>query len=188
MDTGKLIKIKSYEKILRVVRRHFITFTPALLLLGLLLVLPLGLYWIFTDSLSAWMRSPIGEPLLILFTGMYYLSIFLFFYAYFIDFYLDMFIITNDRLIDVEQSGSFARTIAEVDLYQIQDASSEIKGIFQTLFNYGRLQIQTAGALPKFVVHNVPDPHNMRQMILELSAEDKKFHNKITQTADQNPR
>lgn len=176
MSTGKLIKLKSYEKTLHVVRRHFITFAPALFLLGCLIFLPVGLYWIFVRNFSGWLSSPIGQPLLILFAGTYYLFIFLFFFAYFIDFYLDMMIITNDRLIDVEQKGLFARSIAEVDLYQIQDASSEVQGIFSSMFNYGNLQIQTAGALPKFVVHNVPDPHHLRQLVLEMAAEDKKYH------------
>ncbi len=83
---------------------------------------------------------------------------------------------TNDRLVDIDQNSLFSRTVAEVDLYQVQDATSEVKGVFATLFNYGSVIIQTAGALPKFTLHNIPRPHNIREMILDLSAEDKKYH------------
>jgi uncharacterized membrane protein YdbT with pleckstrin-like domain len=144
-------------------------------LLGLMLFLPVGLYWILARNTDI-LTGSVSRPLSILFAGIYYLFVFLYFYAYFIDFYLDMLIITNDRLIDVEQKGVFSRSIAEVDLYQIQDASSEIKGAFSTLFNYGDIQIQTAGALPKFVIHNISSPHVLRQEILALAAEDKKYH------------
>jgi len=79
-------------------------------------------------------------------------------------------------LVDVRQISLFARTIAEVDLFQIQDVSSEVHGIFHSVFNYGDVYLQTAGPVPKFVLYNVPNPDKLRQAILELASEDKKFH------------
>lgn len=122
------------------------------------------------------LEGPISYPLLILLGSVYYLSLGLFFYSYFVDFYLDMWIITNDRLVDIEQTGLFARTVAEVDLYQIQDVSSDIRGFFPTLFNYGTLSLQTAGSIPKFIFYNIPRPHKLREEILALASEDKKYH------------
>ena len=43
-------------------------------------------------------------------------------------------IITNDRMVDMEQNGLLARTVAEADLYLIQDVTSEIKGLFGSIF------------------------------------------------------
>ena len=79
-------------------------------------------------------------------------------------------------MVDIDQITLFARKIAEVDLYQIQDASSEVKGFWGTLFNYGHVNIQTAGSIPKFSMENVPRPHQLRRTILDLAAEDKKYH------------
>ena len=120
--------------------------------------------------------GPISRPLLILFASTYYLSICLFFYGYFIDFYLDILIVTNDRLLDIEQKGVFARSMAEIELYQIQDITSEVEGFFPSLFNYGNMIIQTASAIPRVIMHNIPNPHALRQELLDLAAEDKKYH------------
>jgi len=51
-----------------------------------------------------------------------------------------------------------------------------IKGFFATLFKYGNLEIQTAGTVPKFIMENVPHPHELRQRLLDLAAEDKRHH------------
>lgn len=176
MGLDSFIHAKAYEKIIYRLRRHWFTFLPALLLFIVLLALPLGLYWIIANNFTAWLESETGFALLILFAAIYYLSVLLYFYTYFVTFYLDVLVMTNDRLVDIDQNSLFSRTVAEVDLYQVQDATSEVKGIFATLFNYGNVIIQTAGALPKFTLHNIPNPHEIRQKILDLSAEDKKYH------------
>lgn len=179
MDIKHFINQKSYEKVVMVGRRHFITFAPAaLFFLVLLIVLPIFSYWLVSNLFSETLVHPIYLPLLILGAGIYFLSVLLFFYTYFVAFYLDMTVITNDRLLDVKQQSLFSRTISELDLFQIQDATSEVKGFIPSLFNYGRVIIQTAGPVNQFVMNGVPDPHNLRQMLLNLSAEDKKFHNK----------
>jgi hypothetical protein len=87
-----------------------------------------------------------------------------------------MWIITNDRLIDVRQISLFAKSIAELDLYQIQDATSEVKGFFATIFKYGNVTLQTAGSVPKFIIYNTPNPDKIRELLLDLSAEDKRYH------------
>ena len=77
---------------------------------------------------------------------------------------------------DVEQKNLFARTISEVDLYRIQDVTSEVKGFVAHFFNYGDLTIQTAGAQEKFFVRNIPNPHGLRQKLLDLADADRKYH------------
>ena len=123
------------------------------------------------------MQIPTTPIILTLVGSSFYMALGLFFYSFFVEFYLDCWILTNDRLIDVRQISLFSRTIAEVDLYQVQDVSSEIKGLFPTIFNYGNVYLQTAGVIPKFIILNVSHPDKLRQTILNLSSEDKKFHN-----------
>ncbi len=176
MNVGKIIKIKSYETVEYVVRRHGITFASYLLIFIFLIGIPLVIYGLFYQAFANLTQSPVVFPLTILATSAYFLSIFLFFYSFFVEFYLDCWIITNDRLIDVRQISLFARTVAEVDLYQIQDVSSEVKGFFPTIFKYGNVYLQTAGPVPKFVLNNVPHPDQLRQAIIQLASEDKKFH------------
>ena len=178
MGINNLIHKKNYEKVAAKVRRHLITFIPTLLFFIAVALVPVGLFFLIQNIFPFFLTSTIIYPLLILLASLFYLSVLLFFYTSFIEFYLDLHIITNDRMVDVEQITLFARKIVEVDLYQIQDVSSEIKGFFATIFKYGTVQVQTAGSIPKFTMQNIPDPHGLRRLILDLAAQDKKIHNK----------
>jgi len=176
MILSSVIKIKSYEKIIYILRRHWITFFPYLLMFIFILLIPIAIYGLFASTFTSTMQNPITYPLIILAGSAYYLSTFLFFYSFFTDFYLDIWIVTNDRLVDIRQISLFARTIAEVDLYQIQDITSEVHGLFQTVFNYGNIYLQTAGSVPKFIIYNVHQPDKLREEIIELASADKKYH------------
>jgi len=176
MSIGELIKQKVYERIVFFLHRHLITFAPVIFVFILLIVAPIAFGYFLQSFFIPWWYNPLYQPLMILFASIYFLSVLMFFYSYFVTFYLDVWIITNDRLVDVRQTSLFSRTIAEVDLYQIQDATSEVKGFFASIFNYGNIYLQTAGPVPRFVLYNVPDPNHLREKILDLSAEDKKYH------------
>ena len=177
MSLETLIKEKPYEKIIFTIRRHPITFLPYIIFFLLLLAAPIALYWLVSHSaLFQYFQTQGGFIISVLGVSVYYLSTFLFFYSNFVDFHLDLWIVTNDRLIDMEQKSLFHRVISEVDLYQIQDASSEVQGFFPTIFNYGNIILQTAAEIPKFTFENVANPNGLREKILQLASEDKKFH------------
>lgn len=176
MNITNLIHKKEYEKILRIVRRDPITFIPYILVFVILMVMPVGVYWLINNMFPLLFQGDAAYVGAVLFASAYYLCLYLFFYSYFVAFYLDMWIVTNDRLIDVRQISLFGRSIAELDLYQIQDASSETTGFFASIFKYGDITLQTAGSVPKFILYDTPEPHELRQLILDLAAEDKRFH------------
>jgi hypothetical protein len=176
MPINKLIHTKDYEKVITQVRRHLITYVPTLFFFALLLLVPFGLYFLVQNLFPNLLTGSVSYPLLILSSSVYYLSVMLFFYTSFVEFYLDLHIVTNDRMVDINQITLFARKIAEVDLYQIQDVSSEVRGVFGTLFKYGNVDVQTAGSIPKFSMENVPNPHHLRRLILDLAAIDKRYH------------
>lgn len=177
MGLASVVKIKSYEKVVYVLRRHGITFFPYLTIFIVLLLIPIAVNALLVSAFVSIMQNPNTYPLMVIAGSAYYVSVLLFFYSFFVEFYLDAWIITNDRLVDIHQISLFARTVAEVDLYQIQDVTSEVKGFFPTIFNYGNIYLQTAGPIPKFVIYNVHRPDKLREAIIELSSEDKKFHN-----------
>jgi uncharacterized membrane protein YdbT with pleckstrin-like domain len=103
------------------------------------------------------------------------LTVWLVFFTSFIDYYLDFWIVTNDRIINVEQH-LFARTISELDLYKIQDITGESRGFLQTMFNYGHVFVQTAGEVGRFNFEEVPGPREVARKIMELAEEDRKYH------------
>ncbi len=95
----------------------------------------------------------------------------LFLWAYtftiWLDFHLDAWVITTERIIDTELLGLFRHEVSEFKLSRIQDISIDTHGIFANILNYGDIHIQTAGAARQFVFWQVPDPKTIKKVMLE---------------------
>ena len=70
----------------------------------------------------------------------------------------DEWVVTNQRLIDSIKRHWFHHQISSADLIQIEDMSVSRSGLLQTMFNFGDLRCQTAGATQNFVLRGIPDP------------------------------
>lgn len=105
----------------------------------------------------------------LLFLGIFQLITLVVFTVAIFDFYFDLIIVTDRRLVDINQEQLFQRRISELTLSDIQDASSETKGIFPTIFGYGTIEIQTAGARDNFCMRNLRYPYELRALILDLA-------------------
>lgn len=81
------------------------------------------------------------------------------------DYYLDMLLITSDRIIDAEQLGLFSRDVAELRLENIQDVRAETPGILPSLLNYGNLYIQSSGENREFSLKQMHSPQRIREII-----------------------
>jgi len=176
MGISILIKQKSYERIEYVLRRHPITFVPILLLFLVLLAVPAIVYLMINALFPTLFGGPIIFPLSVMLASAYCLGICLFFYSQFVDFYLDVWIVTNDRIVDIEQFGLFSRTISELDLFHIQDVTTDVHGFFATIFRYGNVSVKTASSNVDIVFRNVPNPNKIREHLVILSHEDRRFH------------
>src|SRR5690606_31415112 len=96
------------------------------------------------------------------------------------DYFLDVWIVTDQRIINIEQRGMFNREIAEHDLDKIQDVSGLQKGFFQTLFSYGYVHVQTAGEIQRFIFKQVDNPFDIvRQINKLIQNKEKEFDDKI---------
>jgi len=176
MSVSDFIKQKTYEKVEYLLRRHPITFLSKFFLFLILLSIPIIVYFLFITLFADLLASEIIFALAVLLASVYYLSIILFFYTQFVVFYLDIWIVTNDRIIDVYQHGLFSRTISEFDLYRIQDVTVEIKGLFASLFNYGIVNIKTASGNANITFYNIPNPNEVRETLVQLAEDDRKYH------------
>lgn len=179
MILSHLIQQKGYEKIEYMLRRHPITFIPQLFLFLVLMIIPFIVYFLINNlypTLLDPMISNILFPIAVLSASIYYMGVYLFFYFQFIEFYLDMWIVTNDRIVDVEQNGLFSHTISELDLYRVQDVTVETNGFFPSVFKYGSVKIKTASQNTGIIFHNVSNPNEIREALIQLSDADRKHH------------
>ncbi len=167
------------EKVLKIYRRDFFVLFKKVLFFLVLSILPaLLFYWIAVNFDEFIFQGAISYSLSIIFTSSYYIFIWLFFFFSFIDYYLDVWIITNERIIDIQQKGFFSRIISEQRLYRIQDVTSEVHGFFPTVFKYGNVYVQTAGSKQRFFFNEIPNPENVRDTIIKLIERHKRIHNK----------
>lgn len=82
---------------------------------------------------------------------------------------LDVWIITNHRIIDSRQKGFFNRTVSEMKIFKVQDISVEMIGFFATFFNFGNLEIQTAGTEEKFIFEQIPNPAIVKNVVMQTN-------------------
>jgi membrane protein YdbS with pleckstrin-like domain len=81
---------------------------------------------------------------------------------------LNVFVITSQRIIDIDQAGLFDRTVSETTYNKIQDVSIRIKGVWQTVLHYGSIIIQTAGNQANIELMGVKNPEKLQQLITEV--------------------
>ncbi len=176
MHLDELIKIKPYEKIVYIVRRHWLTYIPTVLLFAAMAVLPFAVYFILNNEVSLLLENENSRAIIVILLSIYELGVALFFYSSFLMYYLDMMIITNDRLVQIQQKTLFSRSVSELDLYRIQDTTSDITGVIATMIGYGLLKIQTAGERQNFTFEFVPKVNELRRHLIALAEEDRKYH------------
>ena len=82
------------------------------------------------------------------------------------DYYLDVWTITNKRIIDIEQKGFFHRETSVFVIERVQDVTIETRGIIATLLNFGDIHVQTAGESQEFIMHGIANPKYVREVIL----------------------
>ncbi len=90
-------------------------------------------------------------------------------------YYLTIQIITDIRVVDVDQSGLFSHTVSELHIDKIEDVTSKTTGIFGTIFNYGDVFVQTAGTIERFEFDDVPNPAAIEKLILDLYEQNSNF-------------
>mgnify|MGYP001601977168 FL=1 len=162
------------EHVILFLRRHWFALLAIVSAFVLLVSVPLAAAWYFLEIVEDWLVHPVIGPLLVILASIYFLSIWLFAFLEFTDYYLDTWIITNERIINIEQEGLFNRTASELDLAAVQDTTAEIRGILQTLFTYGQVYVQTAGEKGRFHFKNIDNPEHVKELITRLVEDDKR--------------
>lgn len=183
MHLAKFVKQKSNEEIQYVLHRHPITFLPEIIVITLMIGIPFAIRFIINSMFPDFIVK--GTPIwaiLVLFFSAYILVSLTFFYTQFVTFFLDFWVVTNDRIIDVEQKTLFARTISELGLVTIQDVTTEVHGFFPTMFDYGNVIVKTASDNPNIIFINVARPNKIRVDLIDFSDKEKQKHGRLHTT------
>ena len=83
-----------------------------------------------------------------------------------IGWYFSIFILTDQRLIQITQKGLFHRSVVDMRLNQIQMVNYEISGLQETLLGFGTIIMQTL--VGDLVIHTIHHPARTQKKILEV--------------------
>src|SRR5690606_6628901 len=75
-------------------------------------------------------------------------------------------IITDRNITQILQYGLFSRKVSQLNMMNVEDVTSEQKGMFSTIFGYGVLKIETAGEQVNFHFTYCPRPGYYAKVIL----------------------
>lgn len=164
------------EKIVILLRRHWMNLLGLAFSFVFVLILPVAAYLVIQVASPAFFEDPIRTTLLVLGGSIFFLYAWLFLYQNYIDYYLDIWIATNNRILNIEQHGLFARTVSELRLHRVQDVTAEVHGFLHTMLDYGNVHIQTAGEKERFQFEDVPHPNHVAKIILDLAEQERKKH------------
>ncbi len=98
-------------------------------------------------------------------------------------YYLDSYIVTNQRVLTIDQIDFFHRKVSEADIGNVQDIEVVAKGFFANILHFGDVRIQTAGADQKTLFFdNIPYPYKAKDIILKFAEDNRKveLHNAYT--------
>lgn len=157
-------------------RRHPITVLSLFFIVALVLVLPPASYFVLEYLYPGVFDPQANFALFMIVASAFFLGGWLFCFQMFIEYWLDVFIVTDKRVLDIDQKGLFDRTVSELRLYRTQDVTAQIKGPLHTILDYGDIFIQTAGEQERFHFEDIPHPNQVAKNILEMSEEDRKEH------------
>lgn len=163
--------LQADEKVIRVVRPHAIVIGTKLSVFLVLAVLP------FVISPVVSFVNPQGNPFAELmpwltggyarfFLGLWWLFLWMGAFRALTSYYLDAWLITNKRVVDIEQHSFFSREVSSVFMTNIEDATTQVHGIVSTLLNLGDIEIQSAAATNRFRIRGVSNPRAVRDLIL----------------------
>ncbi len=118
-----------------------------------------------------------------LFIDVYLIFLILALFIIYLLYYLNIQVITSIRIVDVTQEGLFSHTVSELHIDKIEDATSQTNGVFGTIFNYGNVYVQTAGATDRFEFNDVPNPAAIEKLVLDLYEKNSNFAKNATEAA-----
>ncbi len=170
------IKLEEDEKIIKIINKHwFVVVSHALSII--IVALAPAIAWVIIGSLTQQVTTSIHINLsdyfiyFIFFYSLWLLINWMTFAHIWTTYHLDIWVITDRRVIVIDQISLFRRSIGSFRLEKLQDVNIEINGIIATFLNYGTVECETASGSHKaeFKTSNLPDPRAIKSIILEAA-------------------
>ncbi|HIA92079.1 TPA: hypothetical protein EYO12_03115 [Candidatus Saccharibacteria bacterium] len=67
-------------------------------------------------------------------------------------------IVTSENLVQILQTSLFSSAVSQLSLEKVQDVTAIKRGFFASVFNFGTIQVETAGETANFAFRLAKDP------------------------------
>ena len=162
-DSAIHFPLQDNERVLQVCRRHWIYLWPRIALFAVFGIVPVIVVGVLLgkaghfDGLAArifWIAS-------VVYLAYWAVRSLLAWYRY----HNDIWVITNQRIIDSSKTTPFNLKMSTADLVNIQDMTVERNGILRTMLDYGDIVCQTAADVQEFRLPGIPDPRDVQLLV-----------------------
>lgn len=154
------------EQVLLFLRQHFVVNVPWILIAIVMLLAPA---FVFPFVLTFFpFQIPLPASYIVVGTIFWYLVTAGFILGNFIYWFFNIYIVTNQRVVDIDFRYLLFKEISEASLDKIQDLTYTSGGVVAALFDFGTVYIQTAAEVPNIEFERVPHPEQVIQTIRSL--------------------
>src|SRR3989344_1913881 len=151
------------EKVL-VLRRHWFVILEH----SVFIVLALGISIaaaLVVGGLSTALPAGNLDALLVFTIALFCLCAWVAFFVEWTNYYLDIWVVTSRRILDIEQHSFFTREVSEFRLDRVQDITVQVRGLLAEFFDFGDVHVQTAGKAHEFIISRAPHPYRVKDAI-----------------------
>ncbi len=92
----------------------------------------------------------------------------------FLTWYFNVYIITDERIIDVDFLSLIYQNISTAKLDNIEDVTATKGGALRSVFDFGTVSVQTAAEKRQFEFEDVPHPSQVTKLLNELMIEEER--------------
>jgi hypothetical protein len=157
------------EKIILEVRKHWIVFFGHGMFLLFIAILPLVVFAVVKGFFPSFFNIDFGGNTSALFLFIYTLWVLFLWILFFLDwtkYYLDVWYVTEKRIIAVDQKKIFDREVSNLRFDKIQDITIDVHGFVSTMLNFGNIRVQTASEnSQEFRINTVRNPEHVKKVI-----------------------
>jgi hypothetical protein len=169
----KEFELEPGEHIVLQVRKHWFLFLGELLPYAILAIIPFAFPKIiaivpaladlanYLDYRVPLARVGLAVWLLVVWTSAW---------GTFTRYFLNAWILTNQRISTIKQRRFFYREVSSLRLPRVQDVTTNVAGIVESFLGIGTIKVQSAGAEIEFHMRGIPRPEQMRDLILKYAS------------------
>lgn len=154
------------EQLILLLRRHPITQVSWIIIALVAAIIPT---FIDPGSFFTFLPPNYGTAI----TIAWYAGVIAYIFQAFLAWYYNVYLITDERVVDVDFISLIYRNITSAKISNIEDVTSTAGGALQTVFDYGTVTVQTAGAKPEIEFEDVPHPNMIVELFNELLQEEE---------------